>query len=367
MRLHLPAAVILLATLAHAEKWKLEYFYDQDQSSLAIADLKFPSPRRGIAIGMIQREKENTGKPVAMVTSDGGANWSQIPLKEPGLSLFFLNDSLGWMVTPKGLWQTEESGRSWRRVKGPAALLKVYFADAQHGWAVGTRKQIYETRDGGQHWDRVTPAAEVQGSPDYTHFGWIDFANKDVGIIAGWNRAPRRGARLPSWLDPEEAVSHRQWPSVGILLDTRDGGKSWRPQTSSLFGRISKVRLSPEGWGVGLIEYEDSFEVPSEVILIVWKTGQSRNSYKAKDRKVTDLAVAAPGGPIYLGAVEVLGKLNQAAVPGKVKILKTTNAVNWTEMDVDYRATARRVILAGDDPKNMWAATDTGMILRLVP
>ncbi len=33
------------------------------------------------------------------------------------MSLFFLNDSRGWMVTDHGLWSTEEGGRSWTKIE----------------------------------------------------------------------------------------------------------------------------------------------------------------------------------------------------------------------------------------------------------
>ena len=48
-------------------------------------------------------------------------------------------------------------------------------------------------------------------------------------------------------------------------------------------------------------------------------------------------------------------------------MLTSTNLKDWTEMDVDYRAVARSLVLAGPDPAHLWAATDTGMILRLTP
>jgi hypothetical protein len=35
-------------------------------------------------------------------------------------------------------------------------------------------------------------------------------------------------------------------------------------------------------------------------------------------------------------------------------------------MEVDYRAVGRRAILAAPDAANLWVATDTGMILKLV-
>jgi hypothetical protein len=36
-------------------------------------------------------------------------------------------------------------------------------------------------------------------------------------------------------------------------------------------------------------------------------------------------------------------------------------------MEVDYRANAQRAVMAAVDAQNAWVATDTGMILKLVP
>ena len=46
-------------------------------------------------------------------------------------------------------------------------------------------------------------------------------------------------------------------------------------------------------------------------------------------------------------------------------MLTSANLTDWTEMQVDYKAVARSLALAGPDPDHLWAATDTGMILRL--
>jgi hypothetical protein len=89
--------------------------------------------------------------------------------------------------------------------------------------------------------------------------------------------------------------------------------------------------------------------------------------YREKERKVTDVAIGGPKGPIYLGAVEHFGKLQQLPIPRKVIIVRSLDAEHWTEMPVDYRAVARRVILAAAGPNHLWAATDTGMILKWTP
>ncbi len=357
------AVTAAFAGVAHAERWKLQYFYDEDRSSLTINDLQFPSPRRGVAVGYLT--VKDRPKPTALVTSDGGLHWTLVPIKEVGLSLFFLDETLGWMVTPRGIWQTEESGRSWRKLDSPANILRVHFLNAQRGWAVGAKKTVYETTDGGKNWTKVPAAEEPKSNPEYTHYGWIEFADGKSGVIGGWSRPPRRAdQRLPDWVDPEKAERAREWPAMSILLETRNGGQTWTPSTASIFGRITRIRFSPQGWGLGLIEFAESFEWPSEVFRMDWRTGKSVRVFRKKDRAVTDAAVFK-SGPAYLAAVESLGKLRRSPVPGKLIVLRSDNLSEWKEMEVDYRATARRAILASADEKNIWVATDTGMILKL--
>ena len=56
-----------------AQRWRVQYFYDEDKSTLVISDLQFPSATRGVAVGAIMEGKSR--KPVALVTSDGGAHF----------------------------------------------------------------------------------------------------------------------------------------------------------------------------------------------------------------------------------------------------------------------------------------------------
>jgi photosystem II stability/assembly factor-like uncharacterized protein len=160
------------------------------------------------------------------------------------------------------------------------------------------------------------------------------------------------------------ASNRREWPQLGILLDTHDSGKTWTPTTMSLFGQITALRLSPAQWSLALVEFSDAFDWPSEVFYRDWKAGVQERVYRSADRKITDVAIAGPSGPSYLGGVEHFGKLQQLPIPQKVVILRSDDQRRWTEMPVDYRATARRVILAVGG-SGAWAATDTGMILKL--
>ena len=65
--------------------------------------------------------------------------------------------------------------------------------------------------------------------------------------------------------------------------------------------------------------------------------------------------------------IERPGKLMQSPFPGKLRILKSSNLRNWSEMPVDYRASGRHATLAVIDERNAWVALDSGMILRLEP
>ena len=95
------------------------------------------------------------------------------------------------------------------------------------------------------------------------------------------------------------------------------------------------------------------------------RAGKVTTAYRDKLR-VMDCALFR-GPRAFLAAVEPTGRLNTAPIPGKVKILSSTNLKDWTEMDVDYKANARSLIMAGPDAEHLWVATDTGMILHLLP
>ena len=87
--------------------------------------------------------------------------------------------------------------------------------------------------------------------------------------------------------------------------------------------------------------------------------------FREANRFITDVLLA-PDGTAYLGGVEAIGTVRNSPVPAKLKFYKSNDYQNWTELSADYRAEAHRVMLAAPDSGNIWAATDTGMILKLV-
>jgi len=361
--LSLATVFAVCLTLPGAEKWQVQYFYDKQKSNLVINDLQFASPTRGVAAGVILEGRRQ--EPVAVVTADGGAHWDVVLLKEVPISLFFLNENFGWMVTEKGLWQTSEAGKNWRKLsKLPAPANRVYFADEKVGWAVCGKKTVLQTGDGGDTWTPVAAAADQPGTKENSGFNWIAFATPQFGLITGFNQPPRNlFQEFPAWMDPEDALSRRDPPHLSYTLVTRDGGKTWKSSAASLFGNVTRVRFGPRGLGVGLIEYAESFRYPSEAYKIEWTTGKSSTIFHDKRFAISDVWMM-PDGTVYLGGVSVNGEL-RTVVPGRVQVLKSQDLSSWTEMEVDYRAVARQVTFSATDENNLWLATENGMILKL--
>jgi hypothetical protein len=348
-----------------AQKWQVQYFYDKAKSSFSIADLQFPSVTRGIAVGVIQEGKRE--EPTSVVTSDGGAHWQTVPIKETPISLFFLNENVGWMVTTKGLWRTLEAGRTWTKLpRLPGEIYRVYFADEQHGWAIGPKRIAVETRDGGATWKPLAVGGLQPGEDiHYSAYTWITFATPQLGIITGWNLPPKRFApELPDWVDPESNLQQRPTPHLSYNLATGDGGATWRPSTASLFGTVARIRFGSPGTGLGLLMYGEAFRYPSEAYAITWPSGSTRTVYRDEKFAVTDIWLAA-NGTAYLAGTQVRGQLRNL-IPSKVQVLSSTDLKTWTSIPVDYRAEANSVILAATDDDHLWLATNTGMILKLV-
>jgi hypothetical protein len=370
-------ALLTPALWAQGPQWKIQYFYDKLHETLDIEDLAFPSAQRGIAMGTIV---DPAKKPVyiLLVTGDGGESWKQVPVKDRPRSIFFLNETVGWMVTDDAIWSTEESGLSWKKVGEqkkpdkkilpvpPGGLIsRVWFLDAQHGFAAGYQKSAFETQDGGKTWTPIAAAAEPSANPAHAAYTQISFDGPNNGLMVGGSTPPRADdPHLPSWMEPERATKRRQVPTLTLLVETRDGGKTWRSSTAPLFGSVISLHLTGTS-GLAVFSFNESFEWPSEVYRMDLATGKSERVFREKDRRVTDAALYA-GPRAFLAAVEPPGRLSTSPIPGKVKMLTSSDLNEWTEMKVDYKANARAVILAGPDAAHQWAATDTGMILRLV-
>ncbi len=342
-----------------AERLAMAYFHDEDKSSLSIRDLAFADAERGMAVGLLVQDGKAKG--AGLVTTDAGRTWTMIKLPAPAVWLF-LDARAGWIGDGRRVWKTADFGRSWKRVGRLDRIVRVFFLNERHGWAAGTNKSILETGDGGERWRQMEAADRIKTTREFTAFTWIAFADAQHGFITGASHPPqrRRFLNVPDWMDP--GYRQRELPSTMLLLATQDGGKTWKESVTSAFGQIARVRLTPDLRGLALIEFQGEFPFASEVLSLNLTTGQSARVFREKNRAVTDLALV--DGEAWLTAVEPSGGMLQSPVPGKLKLLRSTDLAKWTEVPVDYRAVARRAVCARGAGR-LWVATDTGMILSV--
>ncbi|MEP7353615.1 MAG: YCF48-related protein [Acidobacteriota bacterium] len=339
-------------------EWKLSYFYDDDREVLHFADIAFPSRERGIAVGSIVDEtRGGNGKPVAVITTNGGKTWTKTDLDDHPVSLFFLNESLGWMVGARGIWKTEESGRSWKRIRrhSELAIRQVWFLDPDHGFAVGEEQTVLETRNGGKDWTPVPAARQASADKNISVYTQIAFADGERGLIAG--------AGIPQL--PKNARLVRQPPRLTLELETRDGGKKWAGSAAALSGQIADLTLIGSD-GLAVFAFPSSYQWPSEVYRLDLNTGKSGVTFHQDNRRVTG-SILFPGQRGFLAGYDLRVRAQTEAVPGRIRILRSTDLQRWLEMEVDYRAVGSRVVLAGPDADHVWAATDSGMVLQMGP
>jgi photosystem II stability/assembly factor-like uncharacterized protein len=356
---------------AAGPRFVMQYFYDQDKDEIHLIDLKFPSAKYGMAAGILTEGKKVD--PALLITTDGGAKWTVRPLKDVlsgkdvPLSLYFTGETEGWMVTEKALWYTSDFGRTWRKAGDlPKGITKVWFLTTTHGWGIGSNKQVIETVDGGKKWSPLAAAAEPPGAAVSTVYTDIVFM-RNHGIITGWNK-PKDYFTRPEWQSPESRSSDT--PGTTIFLETTDGGKTWSSSSGAMFGQLTAVSLSNTGTSLALFEFstrQDAKRVelpPSEVHRTSIETGVPDRVYRDQNTQITDVALTTQGTP-YLAGHTMVGVVRDNPIPGKLKVLTSSDFANWTEIPVDYRAEAHRVYLAIAEDRDVWVATDTGMILKL--
>ena len=360
------AALLLLSglTTAAAARFETRFFHDVDGETAEFRQIAFVSARRGLAIGVLHGGR--SPRPFALATNDAGETWTPARLPAIPMSLFCLKDSTCWLVTIDGIYVSEEGGLDWRRISKEKNLTKVYFISPQRGWAVGTRKRVLETRDGGKTWTKLAALEKVTTSETRTVFHDVVFVDDKTGIIVG-RREYEDLNSVPIWMDSDPTY-RRETPGFSVVLQTSDGGTTWNAATTSMFGRITEVEGNGSlGFALAVVQFDRYFDWPAEVFRIDFRTGANQRVLRMKDFAVTDVLVQKDGRAIAAG-FQPMGKLAYTPVPGKVRVMQSIAPLNlWTEVSVDYRAVGLRVTLATSDDAGVWMATDQGMILKLVP
>lgn len=153
------------------------------------------------------------------------------------------------------IFRTDDGGVTWRQeliTPATGTLLRLHFADAEHGWAVGEAGVFY-TKDGGRRWEagrlkgecagRET-RGEPEGHPVDVFFidrttGWLSYRDGGVAQSTDGGRSwcalpqPREvspeGAGREFFRSIYFASPSRGWglAADGSLHETKDAGATW--------------------------------------------------------------------------------------------------------------------------------------------
>jgi hypothetical protein len=356
----LPLLPLLAAAADSGPTWQRSFFYDKAHSSFNIADMACPSPKLCMAVGVIEPD-DGSPYPWSVITRDGGAHWISKQPSENPLSLFFLNETTGWMVTRHGLWITRDSAETWKKLKSGQGYLAVAFTGAMHGWLAGRKRLFEQTSDGGAHWTGVPDAAKVPGLPADITFENIHFTDPLRGAVVG-EVGSHADRSAPDWVDPA-AAKYRAPPEGGVFAcQTVDEGRAWSCGPVGLHRSLMAAAFPTADRGWLVFEPDPPTQVFSEVTARNWSAQTSTTVYHLDGARISDMDLG-PDGAIMVAAVQVPGKLADTPVPGKVRFLTGNDFSTLQEETVDYRAVARRITLARAGSE-WFAATDTGIILH---
>src|SRR3990172_3790567 len=161
-------------------------------------------------------------------TSNGGLNWTKlVEAYAEDISVFFLNEGIGFVGIGTILYKTIDGGLSWNTFLLPDQVNEIFFVDELIGW-FSTWSKIYRTTDGGNTWQftSIDPPCDMSK---------IKFVNLQIG----W------AIRTFSVLNSSE----------GHLFKSTDGGVTWQLQLSTpglLHECFSDLEIIREmhGWSV---------------------------------------------------------------------------------------------------------------------
>lgn len=179
-----------LGTILHTEDGGTTWIEATFSTLANLWGCSFSDPQHGFACG---------ANGVVVATSDGGNGWSETVTGVPStLNTIQRVTSLAGYAAGEGgtLIKTADGGLTWAHLSAPEPVSwqNLFFSDPLHGFLVGISPLIWHTDNGGLSWDFYdSGSGEVLNDIDF--FG-------SMGYVCG---------------------------SMATLLQTMDGGISWRP------------------------------------------------------------------------------------------------------------------------------------------
>ncbi len=239
-----------------------------------------------------------------------------------------------------------------------------FTGDPQHGWIVGTRESLFETKDGGQTWQRKIldfgdekvsfTAVSFQGDE-----GWATgkpsmlLHTNDGG--ANWSRIPL-SEKLPGapygikalGKDTAEMVT-----DLGAIYKTTNGGKNWKALVEGAVGVARTITRSDDGKYVAVSARGNFYSTwqPGDT---EWTPHNRTSSRRLQTMGYTEdnrMWLLARGGQIQFSALEDDQKWDDVKYP--------EFATSWGLLDLAYR-TPKEIWVSGGSA-NLLVSYDAGL------
>lgn len=213
---------ILCFLLSTATLFSQNWQVQNSGTTVALRHVHFVNANTGYVVG-------HSG--TILKTTNAGQTWTKFTFSLPSATIigcYFVSETTGWIGGDMGVMKTTDGGANWSFQTGPEGITKLYFLDANTGWAVGggdgvtpTWGDIYKTTNGGTSWTKTSKTTE------WARFYGVQF----VDASYGWAYAEVNG----------------------LLVGTTDGGATWNTlinnSTNLIRGIYFKDRTT--GWFCG--------------------------------------------------------------------------------------------------------------------
>jgi photosystem II stability/assembly factor-like uncharacterized protein len=229
---------VLLTTDDGGKVWQTRARPTED----ALRDVYFSDEQNGWLVcerSIYDLKTNDEPRTFLLRTMDGGASWKKVNVigKDVDARLvraLFTDEGRGWAFGEAGvLYTTRDGGATWERQRVPTRhlLLGGWFLNAEQGWLVGAGATILQTADGGETWHTgalvgLTPVSDNSADAHPVRFTATSFVDKRKGWAVG---------------------------AEGRVFVTRDGGRTWAAQVSTVDSDLSDVKFLDEfeGWAAG--------------------------------------------------------------------------------------------------------------------
>ena len=225
----------------------------------------------------------------------------------------------GWLVGNKSaLFETKDGGKTWQQksldLGDKNFILSSVSFSGQEGWIVGEPSLLLHTNDGGETWSRILLSEKLPGNPNT--------------IVA----LGQQSAEMTT--------------DVGAIYRTTDGGKNWKAMVQEAVGVLRNVARSEDGKYIA-VSAKGNFYSTWEPGQMAWQ-GHNRNS----SRRVQNMGFGKDG------------RIWMLARGGQVQFTKADSTEEWEEAQNPELSTSWGLLdLAYRTPEEIWVTGGSGNLL----